>query len=123
MTYASLYPAGFTGVIGSAPLVKPGSGTAPNILEKFALGFAPRLMPTFVMPNKVDASTLSRDKFEVEKYVKDPLIHGWASLQLLSDLVFESQKLLDTHATNFKLPLLIGIIYITLSTWNKRLVD
>jgi acylglycerol lipase len=108
LTFASLYPQDIDGVIASAPLVSPGSGSRPNVIEKLLLRTLPKYMPTFTLPNVMDLSNLTHDEKEIEKYKSDSLIHDRLCLQLASDILQMGNDLLETHAYSFEKPLLIS---------------
>jgi acylglycerol lipase len=82
LLYAHRNPKGLAGVIASAPLVNTGKSNTPSSIELLLLGHVlPRFLSTFVLANKLDISNLSRDENQVQKYLADPLIHDWASIQ------------------------------------------
>jgi acylglycerol lipase len=67
------------------------------------------LFPNFIFTGKIELANISRDKKEVEKYKKDPLVHPWASFTLLQDLTFKAADLLSKqHTAKFNLPILIA---------------
>ncbi|KAI8892598.1 Alpha/Beta hydrolase protein [Globomyces pollinis-pini] len=112
LLYAAQNPNEFTGVIASAPLISPGHKATPSSVEKIALSVIPQLLPSFVIPNALDLTTLTRDPIELKKYIEDPLVHSWVSAQLVSDLCFEFPKLLTLSLIQtFKMP-----IYLTHGT-------
>jgi acylglycerol lipase len=83
LLFAHKYPQGFAGVIASAPLIKPAPATQPSYVERMVLGHVlANIIPTFVIPNKVDSKHISRDPKVIEDYLNDPLNHGWASIGL-----------------------------------------
>jgi acylglycerol lipase len=83
LLFAHKHPQGLAGVIASAPLINPGKSTKPSPIEYFLLGHVlPRIIPTFVIPNKVDVTNISRDPEEIKKYQQDPLVHSWAAVGL-----------------------------------------
>jgi acylglycerol lipase len=107
LRFAFLYPKDFTGVIASAPLIKPGSGSAPNKVEEFLLKYLPKYFPNLVLPNDLDLSNICRDQERLEFYKKDTLIHNKASLQLAADILNNGVGLLD-DALTFTLPLFVS---------------
>jgi acylglycerol lipase len=108
LTFASLYPQDVDGVIASAPLVSPGSGSRPNVIEKLLLRTLPKYMPEFTLPNVMDLSNLTHDEEEIQKYKADSLIHDRLCLQLAADILQMGNDLLETHAHSFEKPLLIS---------------
>ncbi|KAJ3318784.1 hypothetical protein HDV06_007035 [Boothiomyces sp. JEL0866] len=97
----------FQGVIASAPLVDSGDKTKPKVADRILLSFVPYILPSFVIPNILDLSTLSRDPNEVALYKKDPLVHPFISTGLCSDILTNGANLLK-NAKKFNLPLLVA---------------
>jgi len=64
------------------------------------------LMPAMTIPSGVDATTISRDKAVVDKYVNDPLVHDKTSLGLGKSALTAIDICL-AHAKDFSYPLLI----------------
>ncbi|KAJ3257252.1 hypothetical protein HK103_004806 [Boothiomyces macroporosus] len=97
----------FQGVIASAPLVDSGDKTKPKLADRILLSFVPYILPSFVIPNILDLSTLSRDPNEVALYKKDPLVHSYISTGLCNDILTNGTNLLR-NAKKFNLPLLVA---------------
>jgi alpha-beta hydrolase superfamily lysophospholipase len=64
------------------------------------------LVPTVTIPSGLDATTISRDKVVVDKYVNDPLVHDKTSLGL-GKSILTAIDLCFTGAKEFSYPLLI----------------
>ena len=64
------------------------------------------LAPALTIPSGLDATTISRDKAVVEKYVNDPLVHNKTSLGL-GKAALTAIDLCFAHAREFAYPLLI----------------
>lgn len=65
------------GVIASAPWLK--LAFEPPKFEVALAKFVVNILPAFTQHTKLDATAISRDKTEVEKYIKDPLVHDLIS--------------------------------------------
>ncbi|MFZ9526077.1 MAG: alpha/beta fold hydrolase, partial [Burkholderiaceae bacterium] len=61
--------------ICAAVLSAPALGIFLSTSEKWLLHSIPLLFPNLCLANKIDTSTLCRDKAVVERYNKDPLVH------------------------------------------------
>lgn len=64
------------------------------------------LMPALTIPSGLDATTISRDKAVVDKYVNDPLVHDKISLGL-GKLALTAIDICFTNAKDFRYPLLM----------------
>lgn len=64
------------------------------------------LMPALTLPSGLDATTISRDKAVVDKYVNDPLVHDKISLGL-GKLALTAIDICFTNAKDFRYPLLM----------------
>lgn len=54
LLFASLYPQEISGgVIASAPMIRSGTFTAPNAVEKLMLKYLPSRLPNLTIPTKV----------------------------------------------------------------------
>jgi alpha-beta hydrolase superfamily lysophospholipase len=66
-----------SGVIASAPALKPGF---PIPQLKLLLGkFGRKFMPAFTQPNGLEVNNLSHDKAIIDAYLADPLVHNLVS--------------------------------------------
>mgnify|MGYP002777142018 CR=1 FL=1 len=52
------------------------------------------LLPSLTQSNELDATTISRDSKEVEKYLKDPLVHDQISVRMYLDVTKAGRDLL-----------------------------
>lgn len=64
------------------------------------------IAPTFSTPSGLDAQALSHDPQVVEKYIKDPLVHGMVSAAFGKNALVEIPWIYQ-HASEWKLPLLL----------------
>ncbi|MCG3167878.1 MAG: Monoacylglycerol lipase [Bacteroidia bacterium] len=104
LNYALRRKPEIAGVIASSPWLK--LAFDPPKFE-VALGrFVNNIFPGFTQSTKLDATTISRDKKEVEKYVNDPLVHDKISARFFVETYSAAAYALE-HASEFKLPLLI----------------
>ena len=78
LQFGLAYPTEFDGIIASGPMIRPGSSTTPNMVEKFGLTHLPKLWGSLVIPNYLDTSNLSRDPKVIEAYKSTPLNHPMA---------------------------------------------
>lgn len=65
------------------------------------------ILPGLTQGNELDPTAISRDASEVEKYVKDPLVHDRISVRLYLSIIAAGQKLLD-DGKSVKIP---GLVY------------
>ena len=59
-------------------MIRPGSSSSPNFIEKFGLAHLPKLWGSLVIPNYLDVSNLSRDPAVIAAYKSTPLNHPMA---------------------------------------------
>lgn len=103
LLYALRYPSGLAGVIASAPLLtKP--NVSPMLLTVAQL--LSRVAPSFALDTGLDATTISRDPVEVERYTSDPQVHSKSTARAGSEIM----KAIDwaqAHAGELTVPLLL----------------
>lgn len=103
LLYALRYPSGLAGVIASAPLLtKP--NVSPMLLTVAQL--LSRVAPSFALDTGLDATTISRDPAEVERYTSDPQVHSKSTARAGSEIM----KAIDwaqAHAGELSVPLLL----------------
>lgn len=103
LLYALRYPSGLAGVIASAPLLtKP--NVSPMLLTVAQL--LSRVAPSFALDTGLDATTISRDPAEVERYTSDPQVHSKSTARAGSEIM----KAIDwaqAHAGELTVPLLL----------------
>ncbi len=96
------------------PRIKGAIVTSPALKLAFEPGKAKlalaaimkSIMPGLIQPTGLPVEYLSHDKAEVEKYVKDPLVHGKISVGLFHSWMNSSAYCLS-HAAELKVPLLL----------------
>ncbi|KAF9582236.1 hypothetical protein BGW38_000470 [Lunasporangiospora selenospora] len=98
-----------SGVIASAPLVLASAPTRPNNLTISFAGVVSKVMPSLRIPVNLSSKFISRDKDEVAKYNKDPLVHGYGTTKGLFDMLTNGKLLLTERfkAASAEVPLLI----------------
>lgn len=105
LRYAADNPdAGFSGVVASAPLIKPKDKVSG--LQRFIIKTAVKLKPSMTLDPGLDGSKISTIKSEAERYLNDPLVHSKLGADLAIITVENGEWLLD-HATGFNYPLLV----------------
>ena len=67
---------------------------------------AGKILPEMSMPTGLEAKMISRDPTVVERYVKDPLVHGLATLAM-AKYTIEAIPWVYAHASEWVLPVLI----------------
>lgn len=104
LNYALRRKPSIAGVIASSPWLK--LAFDPPKFE-VALGrFVNNIFPGFTQSTKLDATAISSDKKEVEKYMNDPLVHDKISARFFVETYSAAAYALE-HASEMKLPLLI----------------
>lgn len=103
LEYGIHYTDGLKGVIVSAPLLAQ-AGISPLLVTLSRI--LSRIMPTFSLDTKLDASTISRDPAEANAYKTDPLVHSLGTARLGTELN-AAMAWTHAHAAEWKLPLLI----------------
>ncbi|NBT70210.1 MAG: alpha/beta fold hydrolase [Betaproteobacteria bacterium] len=92
--------------ICAAVLSAPALGIFLSTSEKWLLHCIPLLFPNLCLANKIDTSTLCRDRAVVERYNKDPLVHRKISLRLAAWMFHASQQI-DQCARDWSIPVLL----------------
>jgi alpha-beta hydrolase superfamily lysophospholipase len=64
------------------------------------------IVPGLVQPSGLNVNHISHDKSVVEKYVKDPMVHGKISVSLF-DSAMKAGKYVLNHASELKIPILL----------------
>ena len=80
LNFAIAQPGEFDGIIASGPMIRPGSKTTPNFIEKFGLTHLPKIWGSLVIPNYLDITNLSRDPKVIEEYKSTPKNHPMAGM-------------------------------------------
>lgn len=94
----------FIGCILSGPAIK--TDIEPGILQMYLIRFLSAVLPQAGVL-QLDATGVSRDPAEVEKYVNDPLVfHGKMSARKVSEL-FKAMQHIQANAGKITLPMLL----------------
>ena len=104
LNYALRRKPEIAGVIASSPWLK--LAFEPPKFEVTLGTFVNNIFPGFTQSTKLDATAISRDKKEVEKYVNDPLVHDKISARFFVETYAAGNWALE-HAAEMKWPLLI----------------
>ncbi|KAL0089710.1 Alpha/Beta hydrolase protein [Phycomyces blakesleeanus] len=80
------------GVISSAPLVTLTTPVHP--IKYIPLSMLSKVFPSFVIRAGLDPNGISQDKEQVKKYIEDPLIHDYATLDTLRGFLEAGESLL-----------------------------
>ncbi|WNJ16472.1 alpha/beta hydrolase [Pontibacter sp. G13] len=92
------------GVYLSAPWLR--LAFEPSIVDKVLAQVGQFLLPSLTQPSKLDATKVSRDPIEVQKYVEDPLVHDMISPTLFMGCQRQGEWAIE-HASEFAYPLLV----------------
>jgi len=98
------YKPSAAGVILSSPAIKEAEGT-PKFLKAIA-GLVSKYLPR-LKALKLDASKISRDPQEVEKYLNDPLIYTAPIPARTGYELLQVMRFIEINATEFSLPVLL----------------
>lgn len=102
--YGLTKPQNLAGVISLAPGLRNALQYQPlKVMAAKVLGF---LLPAVTISTGLDATAISRNRGEVEDYIKDPLVHGKMSLGF-GRVMLEVIRWTMAHAGEFKVPLLL----------------
>ena len=94
----------FVGCILSGPAIK--TDIEPGVLQMYLIRFLSAVLPRAGVL-QLDATGVSRDPAEVEKYVNDPLVfHGKMSARKVSEL-FKAMHHIQANAEKITLPMLL----------------
>lgn len=96
-------PEDMRGVIASAPSLGK-VGVSPILLALSRI--LSRVYPTFSIKTGLDASAISRDPEVVAAYIKDPLVHSFASARMGTEMA-NTQDRVHQNAAHLRLPLLL----------------
>jgi acylglycerol lipase len=107
LEFARRYPHEIHGIIASAPALVPGADAKPNAIQIFLVWLFMLIFPSLVMPTHMNTSTLTRDAEQKQIYNEDPLIHGYMSVILASNIL-ELGPLLMSKPDEFRKPLYIA---------------
>ncbi len=103
LVYAIRSPSGLAGVVASAPLLtKP--NVSPVLLTVAQL--LSRVVPSFTLDTGLDATTISRDPAEVERYTSDPRIHSKSTARAGSEIM-QGVDWAQSNAGRLVVPLLL----------------
>ena len=92
------------GIIATSPFLKL-AFQPPKI--KLAVGkILQKIAPSLTMGNELDASHISRDKIEVDKYINDPLVHDKISPNFSLTFIDTGKWAID-NASKLKSPMLL----------------
>ena len=92
------------GIIATSPFLKL-AFQPPKI--KLAVGkILQKIAPSLTMGNELDASHISRDKIEVDKYINDPLVHDKISPNFSLTFI-DTGKWAIENASKLKSPMLL----------------
>lgn len=102
--FALKYQPNTAGVIMSSPAIKAAEGTSLFLIAISSLlsKYIPRLKAL-----QLDAQKLSRIPAEVEKYLHDPLVYTDAIPARTSYELLQMMRYIQSHASEFQLPLLL----------------
>lgn len=92
------------GVIATSPLLE--LAFEPPKWKMTAGKIIRRLAPSLTLPSELDATAISRDPVEVQKYMDDPLVHDKISANY-SLAVFEAGNWAIEHASKLEIPTLV----------------
>ncbi|KAI9029103.1 Alpha/Beta hydrolase protein [Phycomyces nitens] len=93
------------GVISSAPLVTLTTPVHP--IKFIPLSMLSKVLPSFVIRAGLDPNGISQDKEQVKKYLADPLIHDYATLDTLRGFLEAGESLL-TEGVKIDTPILFS---------------
>jgi acylglycerol lipase len=93
------------GLIISSPGLKVKMDIEKEI-KKFAAEFLSSFLPSMTIDANIDVNFLSHDRSEIDKYLKDPLVHGKISFQMGANL-FHLNKAMKTKHHLIRVPILM----------------
>ncbi|ORX43193.1 alpha/beta-hydrolase [Hesseltinella vesiculosa] len=94
-----------TGAIASAPLVR--LQTPVPALKYYPLKMASYVLPSMTTRSPLDASFMSHDPEEVQKYISDPLVNDFISLGTARSILEEGENILQV-ASRVQRPILFS---------------
>ncbi|MCE9624318.1 MAG: lysophospholipase [Deltaproteobacteria bacterium] len=104
VNFLARQPKGLSGVILSAPNLK--IAMPVSALKKVFGHLASRFLPSFLIPNDLDATWISHDPEVVRAYEKDPLVGHQISLKLGIAILANVEKVMGL-APKINLPILL----------------
>jgi alpha-beta hydrolase superfamily lysophospholipase len=93
-----------TGVVITSPGLR--TAVADQKMKIKMASILGKLLPEMSMPTGLDAKLISRDPAVVERYVKDPLVHGTATLAM-AKYTIEAIPYVFEHGPEWTLPVLL----------------
>ncbi len=103
LNYALRRKPELTGVVSSAPLLRL---KKRPVLTRIAAEVLNLVAPRLSLDAGIDTNNLTHDPAIVEEYIHDPLVHGQATMRLLSQAL-RAGSWAQKHAEDFPLPLLL----------------
>ena len=103
LDYGLHYPDQLQGVIASAPALAQ-SGVSSLLV--FMSKILSRIAPAMIVKTGLPAESISRDPAVVQAYRDDPLVHGYASPRLGTELSATMERTME-RANQWRIPLLI----------------
>jgi len=103
LEYVLRHPEGLQGIIASGPLLLQ-PGLSPVVIATAKV--LSRVAPSVSIKTGLDASSISRDPAVVQAYQDDPLVHGFGTPRLSTEIT-ATQNWTNAHAADLKLPLLL----------------
>ncbi len=100
LEYALHYPDGLHGVIASGPLLVQ-AGLSPVVIALAKV--LSRIAPSTAIKTGLDSSTISRDPAVVKAYQTDPLVHGFGTPRMSTEIT-AAQNWTNAHAADLTLP-------------------
>lgn len=92
------------GIVATSPFLK--LAFTPPAIKLFVGKIFQKIAPSLTMGNELDANDISRDKNEVEKYLKDPLVHAKISPNYSIKFIETGQWAIE-NAKNLKTPMFL----------------
>lgn len=102
--YALTHAEDLDALILSSPGLVP-TIEVPAWKEKLAI-FLSKRIPSFTMPSGLDATTISRDKEVVKKYMEDPLVHDKVTPRFYVEMMKTIEECIN-RCSEIKMPLLL----------------
>jgi len=115
-----------SGVVITSPGLR--TAVADQKMKIWLANFMGKLLPEMSMPTGLDARLISRDPAVVERYVKDPLVHGTATLAM-AKYTIEAIPYVFEHGSEWVLPVLLmhgdadAIVYLSGSEELAKLIQ
>ncbi|RIB08929.1 Alpha/Beta hydrolase protein [Gigaspora rosea] len=99
------------GYICSSPLIRLSPNAPQSKKRDILLSIVPaisKLLPNVTICADVEATHISRDPAEIDKYKEDPLIHNIASLITIGDMVSGGKLVINKEHANITSPVYIS---------------